>query len=116
MAIHKISQKSLPVVLIGAGLPQLVGKTGRAKSYAERLFDFPELGPLKTKDAKPALQTPVKKENVEFTEQALNEIIKVTEGYPYFLQEWGYQPGILLNNLLSILISQKKQPPLLLND
>lgn len=47
MAMHKLSQKSLPVVLIGAGLPQLVGKAGRAKSYAERLFDYPELGPLK---------------------------------------------------------------------
>lgn len=91
MAIHKISQKSLPMVLIGAGLPQLVGKTGRAKSYAERLFDFPEIGPLKKEDAKLALQIPVQKENVEFTEQALNEIIKMTEGYPYFLQEWGYQ-------------------------
>ncbi len=91
MAIHKISQKSLPIVLVGAGLPQLVGKTGRAKSYAERLFDFPELGPLKKEDAKLALQTPVNKENVAFTEQALDEIIKVTEGYPYFLQEWGYQ-------------------------
>lgn len=91
MAIHKISQKSLPIVLIGAGLPQLVGKTGRAKSYAERLFDFPELGPLKKEDAQLALQTPVKKAGVEFTEQALDEIIRVTDGYPYFLQEWGYQ-------------------------
>ncbi len=91
MAIHKISQKSLPIVLIGAGLPQLVGKTGRAKSYAERLFDFPELGPLKKEDAKLALQTPVKKAGIEFTEQALDEIVRVTDGYPYFLQEWGYQ-------------------------
>lgn len=91
MAIHKLSQKSLPVVLIGAGLPQLVGKAGRAKSYAERLFDYPELGPLKKEDAKLALQVPVNRENVYFTEEALNEIISVTEGYPYFLQEWGYQ-------------------------
>lgn len=93
MAIHKISQKSLPIVLFGAGLPQLVGKAGRAKSYAERLFDYPELGPLKKEDAKLALQEPVQKENKQFyfTDEALDEIIHVTEGYPYFLQEWGYQ-------------------------
>lgn len=91
MAIHKISQKSLPVVVFGAGLPQLVGKAGRAKSYAERLFDYPEIGPLKKEDAKAALQVPVQKEGVSFAENALDEIIRVTEGYPYFLQEWGYQ-------------------------
>lgn len=91
MAAHKISQKSLPVVIIGAGLPQLVGKAGRAKSYAERLFDYPEIGPLKKEDAKLALQVPVEKEGVSFTEEALDEIIRVTGGYPYFLQEWGYQ-------------------------
>lgn len=91
MAIHKVSQKSLPIVVIGAGLPQLVGKAGRAKSYAERLFDYPEVGPLKKEDATLALQQPVQKEDVSFTEKALNEIIRVTEGYPYFLQEWGYQ-------------------------
>jgi len=91
MAIHRVTQKSLPVVLVGAGLPQLVGKAGRAKSYAERLFDYPELGPLRKEDARQALQAPVKRENVTFTDEALTEIIKVTEGYPYFLQEWGYQ-------------------------
>lgn len=91
MAVHKLSQKSLPVVIIGAGLPQLVGKAGRAKSYAERLFDYPELGPLKKEDARLALQLPVQKEGASFTEEALDEIIRVTEGYPYFLQEWGYQ-------------------------
>ncbi len=91
MAIHRVTQKSLPIVLIGAGLPQLVGKAERAKSYAERLFDYPELGPLKNEDAKQALEAPVEKEGVSFTDEALNEIIKITEGYPYFLQEWGYQ-------------------------
>lgn len=91
MATHKVSQKSLPVVVVGAGLPQLVGKAGRAKSYAERLFDYPELGPLKKEDAKSALQEPVQREGISFSEDALEEIIKVTEGYPYFLQEWGYQ-------------------------
>lgn len=90
MAVHKISQKSLPVVVIGAGLPQLVGKAGRAKSYAERLFDYPELGPLTKKDAESALQEPAEREGVSFTKEAIDEIINVTEGYPYFLQEWGY--------------------------
>lgn len=91
MSVHKISQKSLPIVVIGAGLPQLVAKAGSAKSYAERLFDYPELGPLKNSDAISALQQPVTKEGASFTKEALDEIVKVTEGYPYFLQEWGYQ-------------------------
>jgi type II secretory pathway predicted ATPase ExeA len=91
MAAHMVSQESLPVTVLGAGLPQLVGKAGRAKSYAERLFDYPELGPLKADDAKLALQAPVIKEGAAFTEAALDEIIRITGGYPYFLQEWGYQ-------------------------
>ncbi len=91
MAMHKLSQKSLPVVFIGAGLPQLVGNAGRAKSYAERLFDYPELGPLNKQEAESALKEPVEREHVTFTEEALDEIIRVTKGYPYFLQEWGYQ-------------------------
>jgi AAA ATPase domain len=91
MAMHKVSQHQLPLVLIGAGLPQLVGNAGRSKSYAERLFDYPQVGPLKRDDAKMALQEPVRSEGVEFTNEALEEIIRVTQGYPYFLQEWGYQ-------------------------
>ena len=91
MAAHKLSQKSLPVIIIGAGLPQLVGKAGNAKSYAERLFNYPEVGPLKREDAIIALQEPVRNEQVSFTDAALDEILHVTEGYPYFLQEWGYQ-------------------------
>lgn len=91
MAVHKVSQKSLPLVVIGAGLPQLVGKAGRSKSYAERLFDYPVVGPLRKEDAKKALQEPALSEGVSFTNDALDEIVRVTEGYPYFLQEWGYQ-------------------------
>lgn len=90
MAIHKISQRQLPLVLIGAGLPQLVGLTGKSKSYAERLFDFPKIGPLVKDDAKAALQVPVEKEGVKFDDDALDEIVNVTEGYPYFIQVWGY--------------------------
>jgi len=91
MAFHRIAQKNLPLVLVGAGLPQLVGKSGRSKSYAERMFDFPNVGPLQKSDAILALREPVKKEGVIFTEEALEEIVRVTQGYPYFLQEWGYQ-------------------------
>jgi hypothetical protein len=89
-AIHRINQKQLSLILVGAGLPQLVGLTGKAKSYAERLFDFPRVGPLATLDAQNALQGPARREGCEFTKDALDEIIRVTEGYPYFLQEWAY--------------------------
>ena len=91
MAVHKISQKNLPVILVGAGLPQIVGLAGRAKSYAERLFDYPEVGPLTPDDARNALQSPVQNQNVTFSDDALDEIIRETQGYPYFLQEWGHQ-------------------------
>ncbi len=90
MAVHKLSQKRLPLLLIGAGLPQLVGLTGKSKSYAERLFEFPEIGPLNKRDAENALVLPVRKEGVTFDPAALDEIYRVTKGYPYFLQEWGY--------------------------
>lgn len=91
MAMHQISQRQLPLVLIGAGLPQLVALSGRSKSYVERLFQFPEVGPLQPQDAKAALQEPVAGQGVEFTEESLTETYSQTEGYPYFLQEWGYQ-------------------------
>jgi len=63
---------------------------GASKSYAERLFNFPKIGPLEDKDARAAIQQPAKKEAVELTNEALDEIVRVTEGYPYFLQERGY--------------------------
>lgn len=91
MAIHRVSQRSLPLVLIGAGLPQLVGLAGKSKSYAERLFTYPEVGALSLEDASRALQGPVATQGVAFTPEALAEVFRVTQGYPYFLQEWGYQ-------------------------
>ena len=91
MAIHRVSQRSLPLVLIGAGLPQLVGLAGKSKSYAERLFTYPEIGALSMADAAQALQGPVNSQGVSFTSEALAEVYRVTQGYPYFLQEWGYQ-------------------------
>ncbi|HTK97370.1 MAG TPA: ATP-binding protein [Pseudomonadales bacterium] len=88
-ALHRAAQRRLPIVLLGAGLPQLRGQMGRAKSYAERLFDFPEIGPLNEDDARIAIAKPAKEEGVEINEDALRSIVKKTQGYPYFLQEWG---------------------------
>ena len=98
MAIHKTTQKTLPLIILGAGLPQLVGQAGKAKSYAERLFNYPEIGALNTEDAKKALKQPVEREGVSFTPEALTEIIQLTQGYPYFLQEWGYHAWNLAEN------------------
>lgn len=88
-ALHRCAQKSLPVTLVGAGLPQLVGQTGRAKSYAERLFEFPEVGPLSAGAARQALQAPAARHDVAYTDAAMDEILRQTQAYPYFLQEWG---------------------------
>jgi hypothetical protein len=88
-ALHRCAQRSLPVTLVGAGLPQLIGQTGRAKSYAERLFDFTEIGPLDETFARLALQAPAAQHYVAYTEEALAAIVRQTQGYPYFLQEWG---------------------------
>jgi len=88
-ALHRTAQRRLPVVLVGAGLPQLRGRMGRAKSYAERLFDFPEIGPLSPEAAKLAIAKPAKDQGVEVTPDALNRIVEETHGYPYFVQEWG---------------------------
>jgi hypothetical protein len=88
-ALHRAAQRSLPIVLVGAGLPQLRGRMGRAKSYAERLFDFPEIGALPPDAAKLAIMQPVEAEGVDVTGDALNRIVSETHGYPYFIQEWG---------------------------
>jgi hypothetical protein len=88
-ALHRTAQRRLPVVLVGAGLPQLRGQMGRAKSYAERLFDFPEVGPLSEPAAKIAIAKPAHDEGVDINPKALERIVQYTRGYPYFLQEWG---------------------------
>ncbi|MBI5380542.1 MAG: ATP-binding protein [Opitutae bacterium] len=91
MAMHKMQQRQLPVVLLGAGLPLLPGLAGESKSYAERLFNFPDIGALSEADAIRALGEPTRAMGVEFEAAALTEIFRLTQGYPYFLQEWGYQ-------------------------
>lgn len=87
--LHRVGQQNLPLVIFGAGLPQLVGLTGKAKSYAERLFDFQSIGPLGNDDAQAAVREPVEREGAAINGDALAEIVRATEGYPYFLQEWG---------------------------
>lgn len=89
-AIHRTVQLGLSVILVGAGLPQLPGLAGNAKSYAERLFDFPEIGSLDDEDARAVLATPANEHGVEFSADALDSLLGFTQGYPYFLQEWGY--------------------------
>lgn len=89
-AIHRCVQLSLPVILVGAGLPQLPGMAGNAKSYAERLFEFPSIGSLSDEDARAVLSIPAEEQGVEFEAGALDSIVRLTHGYPYFLQEWGY--------------------------
>lgn len=88
-ALHRCAQRQLPVVLVGAGLPQLRGRMGRAKSYAERLFEFPEIGPLTKQAAEQAIVIPANQEGVEVEPLAVQRIFKHTQGYPYFVQEWG---------------------------
>ncbi len=88
-ALHRAAQRQLPVVMVGAGLPQLVGRMGQAKSYAERLFEFPKIGPLTQSAAINAIRKPIKEQNVDITDEALSLIIDKTKGYPYFIQEWG---------------------------
>lgn len=95
VGLHKVAQRQLPLTLFGAGLPQLVGLTGRSKSYAERLFDFPIAGPLALDDARTALRAPAQEEGADFTEPAVRRIYDLTEGYPYFLQEWGYHAWLI---------------------
>lgn len=88
-ALHRTAQRQVPVALVGAGLPQLRGRMGKAKSYAERLFEFHEIGALPAEDARVAVATPAEAEGVRVTEAALDAILAETECFPYFLQEWG---------------------------
>lgn len=91
MALHRIQQRQLPFTMIGAGLPVLPGLAGESKSYAERLLSFPIVGALSESDSARALEEPARAAGVSFNADALKEVFRITEGYPYFLQEWGYQ-------------------------
>jgi hypothetical protein len=91
MSVHKISQMNLPLIVVGAGLPQILGLAGESKSYAERLFDYPRVGALAPLDAARALVEPALASKVRYEQPALERIVAVTKGYPYFLQQWGYE-------------------------
>jgi hypothetical protein len=90
MAMHKVQQGQLPIVLVGAGLPVLTELLGESKSYVERLFSFPDIGALTEQDSMKALQDPARASGVIFNRDAIDEIYRHTKGYPYFIQEWGY--------------------------
>ena len=91
MAVHRVDQKKLPVLIVGAGLPLLVKLTGDAKSYAERLFEYPRIGALSPEDVRIALAGPIEESGVRINADAVDLIMEETLGYPYFVQEWGYQ-------------------------
>lgn len=102
MAIHRISQAQLPLTLVGAGLPQILGLAGESKSYSERLFKYPKIGVLMEEDAKAAIIGPADAEGVKVDADAIGEILRVTERYPYFLQQWAHDAwNIAENNVIS---------------
>jgi hypothetical protein len=90
-SLHAVAQEGLPLILFGAGLPQLFLQVGEAKSYAERLFRFFEIDRLSHAESDEVVRGPVRQEGASVTQGALEEIYKQTKGYPYFLQEWGYR-------------------------
>ena len=90
MAMHKINQRSLPLVLVGAGLPQILGLAGNSKSYAERLFTYPKIGALPKQDAIAAIANPAIDEGVTYDTDAVEEIMRLTDCYPYFIQQWSH--------------------------
>ncbi len=89
LTCHEAAQRNLPFVLYGAGLPQIAKLAGDAKSYAERLFEFPQVGALSDEAARRAIEAPAMAEGVAYTPEAVDEILRQTLNYPYFLQEWG---------------------------
>jgi hypothetical protein len=88
-ALHRCAHLKLPLTIVGAGLPQILAIAGEAKSYAERLFDYATVDKLSTEAAQIAIRKPAKDLGVDYQDAAVDEIIKKTQGYPYFLQEWG---------------------------
>ena len=89
LGLHRLNQKALPVTCVATGLPSLPALAGEAKSYAERLFEYPRIDRLSEPDATAALRDPAQSRNVTFDEDALSYIYRQTEGYPYFLQQYG---------------------------
>lgn len=90
VSLHRVSQSALPIFFAGAGLPQVAKLAGDAKSYAERLFKYPAIGPLNAEAARTALEKPIVTEGASITEDAIARIFDAAQGYPFFIQEWGY--------------------------
>jgi hypothetical protein len=95
VSLHRMSQEGLPVLLIGAGLPQVARLAGEAKSYAERLFHYPPVGALDPEFAAQAIEKPIIEEGAKIDDDALRTIVNKTKGYPFFLQEWA---SVIWNN------------------
>ena len=91
MSVHRINQKQLPLLVVAAGLPQILGLAGNSKSYSERLFKYPQVGALSEADATSAIVNPAKAVGVTFTDEAIRRILELTQRYPYFLQQWAYE-------------------------
>jgi hypothetical protein len=88
-ALHRVTQRNLPITLVAAGLPQIPKLTGEARSYAERLFTFPVIGNLERDDAAAALVEPVRAQGVEYDDDALALALDWTAGYPFYIQQLG---------------------------
>jgi hypothetical protein len=91
VGLHRASQLTLPITGAGAGLPTLVAVTGEAKTYAERMFTYPQIGSLTREQAIDALQTPATDEGVHWSSDALERVLDITDCFPYFLQQFGQQ-------------------------
>ena len=88
-ALHRAGQRRLPILLAAAGLPLLRARAAKAKTYAERLFEFREVGPLDEAASRDAVAKPIRARKADISAEALRMIVAETQGYPYFLQEWG---------------------------
>lgn len=107
-AQHRINQERLPITIIGAGLPKILVNVTESKTYAERMFAFVEISSLDYKDAKNAIVNPGKPFNITYTEEALEEIYKITEGYPYFIQQFCYLTSKKYKNIDLRIVNEMK--------
>ena len=86
-ALHRTNQLGYPVMIIGAGLPKIYKMLSDEKSYSERLFLYKEIGSLTGEQSRKAIEEPAKKFGISYTDEAITEIINITKGYPFFIQQ-----------------------------
>ena len=115
-AIHRTNQKALPILFYGAGLPQTLALAGGCKSYTERMFKFPKIGELDFSDARDALVNPAISRSAKISDDAIYEIVKETRGYPYFLQQWGYESWNVASDGLITLDDVQRATPLAIHE